>query len=244
MNNNTKHVIYIDLVYRPFYNRNREGDSTMKKFLCLFLSLMLVGCTQTSSLDTQELKIGEHGASYYDGMLRYGVVLKNNSENAVSIKPAIKVYAKDEKGQVIASATHYASYVLPHDHTYYGNSLKCAKKPDHVDFEVKSKKWNALSDLRRVIKSDSFDVNVKSRVNDDEDHHYYRGTITNKSRYNAHHVEVVLIFKKNKKIVFVSNVDIGALKADETKAFTTIMDSHFEYDAVSFYGQLQSVEKA
>lgn len=216
----------------------------MKKFLCLILSLILVGCSQTGSLDTQELKIGEHGASYYDGILRYGVVLKNNSENAVSMKPAIKVYAKDEKGQIIASATHYASYVLPNDHTYFGDSLKCAKKPDHVDFEVKTKKWTALSDLKRVIKRDSFDVNVKSRVNDDEDHHYYRGTITNKSRYHANNVEVVLIFKKNKKIVFVSRVNIGALKADETKAFTTIMDSHFEYDALSFYGQVKNVEKA
>ena len=95
-----------------------------------------------------------------------------------------------------------------------------------------------------MIKRDSFDVNVKSRVNDDEDHHNYRGTITNKSRYRANNVEVVLIFKKNKKIVFVSRVNIGALKADETKAFTTIMDSHFEYDALSFYGQVKNVEKA
>ncbi len=110
----------------------------MKKFLCLILSLILVGCSQTGSLDTRELKIGSHGASYYDGMLRYGVVLKNSSEDAISMKPAIKVSAKDEKGRVIASATHYASYVLPNDHTYFGDSLKCAKKPDHVDFEVKN----------------------------------------------------------------------------------------------------------
>ena len=55
----------------------------MKKFLCLILSLILVGCSQTGSLDTQELKIGSHGASYYDGMLRYGVVLKNSSEDAI-----------------------------------------------------------------------------------------------------------------------------------------------------------------
>ncbi len=221
-----------------------RGGLFMKKFLCLILSLILVSCNNAGSLDRQELKIGSHGASYYDGVLRYGVVLKNDSENAVSMKPVIKVYAKDEKGQIIASATHYANYVLPQDHTYFGDRLKCAKKPDHVDFEVKTKKWSALNDLKRVIKRDSFDVKMKSRVNDDEDHNYYRGTITNKSRYYANDVEVVLIFKKNKKIVFVSKVDIGALKADETKAFTTIMDSHFEYDAVSFYGEVENVEKA
>lgn len=216
----------------------------MKKFLCLILSLILVGCSHTGSLDTQELKIGSHGASYYDGMLRYGVVLKNSSEDAISMKPAIKVSAKDEKGRVIASATHYASYVLPNDHTYFGDSLKCAKKPDHVDFEVKTSQWKAKSDFKRITKTDSFNVNMKGKVNDDEDNNHYHGTITNKSRYNAKDVEVVLIFKKDKKVVFVSKVDVGSLRADETKEFNTIMDSHFEYDALSFYGQLKNVEEA
>lgn len=193
--------------------------------------------TSSSEESTGELEVADSGWTYvqdatWGNSVWYGVAVKNNNKGKVASFPKVKVVARDADNGILFSDEFTCSL----DYAYYGETLYCGghygdqtEKPAKVEFKTSVSEWENESAVNYPRNTDFAIKNVKEKK--DGSTTTYTGEIFNNSdtRINAAHI--VVIYKKDGKIVGGDMSYSDNLDAHSDDTFQLYVSNPPAYDA-------------
>lgn len=225
----------------------------MKKFFSLFLVLMmcfsLVGCGGSSGDDTDDsdtsvkttkkeemldLEIAESGYSKEGDYLCYGVKVYNPNKSYYIEFPTYVVTAYTEDGKIITTEDQVLNLISPNEEIFWYGQLDCkGQTPAKVEFITKK-------DTSNYTKNGD-DINLSLSIeNENENKGEYdttfTGFINNNYKKDLDSIAVILILRKEGKIVggdmtFVDNVSSKQSGAFEINVYHDIDYDNYEIHA-------------
>lgn len=223
----------------------------MKKILSLLLVLMmcvsLVGCggsdKENDNTDNKDeastkeekldLEIVDSGFSMDDEYLCYGVNLYNPNKSYYIELPTYTVTAYSDDGKIITTEDQGLNCISPNENIYWCGKLDCkGQTPVKVEFKTKNDKDNYTKNKKNINSLLTID-NVSENKDDYET--AYTGIVKNGNNKKIDSVAIILIFKKEGKIVggeysFAEDVDASGECPFEISTYNDI-----DYDSYDLY---------
>lgn len=220
----------------------------MKKILSLFVALglcfSLVGCstqdhetTKKSNIKDEkiDLKISENGYSMIGNYLYYGIKIHNPNKKYTINFPTYTVTAYAEDGSIITTEDQVLNYIAPKKDILWSGLLDCkGQTPSKVEFTTKKDEDNYSTNV--IDKNSLLSVENTSVINDG----YYTsftGIVKNNSKEKFNNVAIILILRKENKIICGEMTFIDNIQEEQSSPFE-ISNSQFDeinYDTYEIY---------
>lgn len=202
---------------------------------------------ETTKVDSSEkkLQIKDSGWSYikssYGGYISYGVEIYNPNEQYLASWPTIKYTGKDENGAILFTYDDLVDYIYPKETIYHGSTFNVDEKPATLEITVEapSKKWENAKSANYPKNNTQIVSNVSERK--DGDMRIYNGEIENTSDTDLSDDVIVVIFKKNDKIVGGNYTYSDDLDAGQKSTFTIYADHVPDYDKYEVSARVGSI---
>lgn len=202
---------------------------------CLGLAISLV-TFQTGTIIAKEgdkAKISDVVWQYDKDarMLFYGFKVTNTKKKSVS-NAKIRIIARDDKGDILASEARYVTFIDSKDSVYIGFPTDCPEKPKTVEVRFKKGQWTNRTGSKHWDK-----VLVTSNTAEVGDDSSYRvtGDLVNKSKKDYTPL-VSCVLKQEGEIVAVYSTYIDELEAKDSTAFeingpsASVVPEHDEFE--------------
>lgn len=238
----------------------------MKKKISIVLIIMIVllitGCNNTNKTDgntksvsnkssvtatKNELVIRDSGWTYIENdlsnTLSYGVVINNPKGNDLAEFPKIKVVGRNNDDKILFSYDETLDYIYPGETLYYGNSyVGIDERPDKIEINVNVGKndWEKVKSVS-YPKNTDFVVSNVSEFKEDERYLKFTGEIENKSSTDIYAALIVVIFKKDGKIVGGYNTYSNELNKSQKDSFEMYISDYPQYDEYEFSSQVSMI---
>ena len=222
----------------------------MKKIFVIVLSIVmcfgLVACSgggEQEASGPKELKLVDCGYSYIDGYLYYAVVIKNPNEDIMMEFPSLRITARDEEGNVIATEDQtFGEIHAGQTFEYASLGLELSEAPTNVDFEI------LPFDDYGIIEEDSSEyANIKKlTVNnvtasvDSIGWPTYSGEIVNDNEYDISSVAVSVLYRdSDNKLIGGDTTYVDNVVANGKTPFTLdVMTDQFKYESYEIFVNL------
>ena len=237
----------------------------MKKIVAsLFLVVLIIAvtaCSNSKNIDgdtktvsngsssndaKSSLAIKDSGWSFYQSdfgnEFSYGFELYNKDKNYLAGFPKVKIVGRDDNNKILFSYDATLDYIYPGETLYYGDTTSIeTERPAKVEFTVSVAKsdWENSKTVS-YPKNTDFPISNISEFKDDSDLKY-TGEIENKSNTDIHAAAIVVIFKKDNKIVGGANSFSDKLDSKQKDAFEMYVLNPPEYDSYEFSSHVSMI---
>ena len=200
--------------------------------------------TQEDSSE-KKLQIKDSGWTYvkssYGGYISYGVEIYNPNGQYLAGFPTIKYTGKDENGTILFTYDDLVDYIYPKETIYHGSTFNVDEKPAtlEITIEAPSKKWENAKSANYPKNNTQIVSNISERK--DNDMRIYNGEIENTSDTNLDNDIIVVIFRKDGKIVGGSYTYSDGLDAGQKSTFTIYTDHVPDYDKYEVSARVGSI---
>lgn len=188
----------------------------------------------TEKVSAKEIELVDSGYSVSEeGDYIYWCAVIKNPDEAIGYEfHKIIITAYDSEGSVLANEEQTMNIIAPGETQAFGSLMSTnGGVPDKVEFSVES--GDAMTGSSTYIPSAGFEaIDANERKDPDyEDEVTFTGKIKNKTELDCESVCVVLVLKKDGKIVYGNDTFIDNLKAGQEKAFEINEYNLPEYDS-------------
>lgn len=222
-----------------------------KKTLIIMITivtLLVVGCGKTTNKEQgDKLSIKEFGWSYIqkedENYITFGAKIYNPKGNKLAGFPKLKIIGRDKENKILFSYDENIDYIYPGENIYYANTYTGIKeKPNKVDItiDVDNNDWEDVNGVN-YPKNTSFPVSNISEYKDENGSIKYTGEIKNNSSTNIRAALIILIYKKDGKIVGGYQTFSDSLKPKKKDTFEMYVDEYPEYDKYDFSSQVSMI---
>lgn len=214
--------------------------------ICCIGVMCLSGCSdktgdnQNAFNENKEMKleIKDSGWSYvqdpdWGNYVTYGVEIYNPEDNYLAGFPTVKCVAKDKDGKILFTSTGNLDYIYPGETLYYGdywNDLKEKPATVEITVEMANDDWENPKTVNYPKNTEIILSNTSEYVDDVLDRHY-TGEIENKSGTDISSALIVVIYKKDNKIVGGYYTYSDSLNAGQKTTFDLYASPVPEYDS-------------
>lgn len=149
----------------------------------------------------------------------WGAVIKNENKTKANELPKIVITAYDDKDEVVATEDQMLGHILPGEEQAYGSLLDCnGEKPKRVEISVENgEEINVPED---AVDSSNFEITGDNEKEDEEIGDIaWTGKVKNNSKKDVDNVSIVVLLKKDGKIVYGTTSYVDNLKAGADKPF-------------------------
>lgn len=154
-----------------------------------------------STSDGKRVKIVEASDYMHDNYLHYCYVVENTSATTAFDGTKVTCTAYDSTGNVLATETSYVGSLQPGEKQAGADFMSCnGGKPAKVEMLISSGDEAVPSD--KAVRSSDFVITGTNERRDDLLGSTITGTIKNTSSNAATDVKLVILFRKNGKIVY------------------------------------------
>lgn len=192
--------------------------------------------SSSSGESSGDLVVADSGWTYvqdatWGNSVWYGVALRNDNKGKVASFPKVKVIARSADNKILFSDEFTCSL----DYAYYGETLYCGghygqqtEKPDKVEFKTSLNEWEDESAVNYPRNTDFSVKNISE--NKDGSTITFTGEIYNNSKTKINSAHIVVIFKKDGKIVGGDMTYSDKLDANSDDTFQMYVSDGPEYD--------------
>ncbi|MBQ1550669.1 MAG: hypothetical protein IIZ67_01075, partial [Bacilli bacterium] len=156
--------------------------------------------------------------------------------------PIVKVVGRDENNKILFSYEDNLDYIYPNETIYYGDTLPVeSAKPVSVEFNVNisDSDWENAKGVN-YPKNNEFPVTNISEYKEYDDLKF-TGEIENKSNTDIQAASIVVIFKKDGKIVGGDNTYSDELDSKQKDTFEIYIFDPPEYDSYNFSSHVSMI---
>lgn len=166
----------------------------------------------------------------------YAVQIENpNTDYAVEY-PTITITAKDSEGKILSTDDMTLNSIAANDIIFYGNEIFYeGSEPAEVEISVSNNERNfAKQDGEKYVMQNDFVISNVSENNGT--FKSYTGEISNNSEVDFDTVAIIVIYKREDRIIGGEAQYVDDLMGKSTKPFELSSDSdEFEYDSYEIY---------
>lgn len=201
----------------------------------------------SNSSSSGELVVADSGWTYvqstmWGNSVWYGVAIRNDNKGKVASFPKVKVVARSADDKILFSDEFTCSL----DYAYYGETLYCGghygqqtEKPAKVEFKTSLDEWEDESAVNYPRNTDFVIKNTSEKKDDSTI--TYTGEIYNNSKTKINSAHIVVIFKKDGKIVGGDMSFSDKLEAGSDDTFQMYVSDAPEYDEYVITAQVAMI---
>lgn len=224
-------------------------------FIAVFFGLSITGCQKSTSTprfsrgnsiskksdgisgsEKEKPKIVESGYrivdSYGSKSIEYAGTIENPNKDCGLRFPKVTIIAKNKDGSILSSNEHILDPIAPLDKISFADTGDCKEKtPASVEFKVDCKTFTSPND-KDIVPTNQIKISNISETSENGNEYSYTGEIENKSDSDLRNITLIILFKKDNKIVGGKASEIDDLEAGEKTTFDTLKEDvpkHDEY---------------
>lgn len=178
-----------------------------------------------------DVEVVESGYSVdEDAYMTYGFVIHNPSEKDAYEYPRVIITAYDSNGDVLATEEQIMNKIQPGETQAFSSIVDCnGEQPDKVEFTAES--GDKIKPSDEAIKSSDLEISGTNERNDEWGDTSVTGKVKNNTASDTESVGVIVLFRKEGKIVSGSLTYIDNLSAGQEKPFEISTYNVPEHDA-------------
>lgn len=171
--------------------------------------------------------------------IRFCGIINNPNEKLIANYPKLKITAKDKDGKILGTEEQTAAIIMPGDTSPICGLFSI--QTDSMDgvelnFTVDCSELSQDNSMHKNVRTTDFKIDNVSEIQGD----YYdtiTGEITNEFSNEIEMANLIVIMRKDGKIVNVNNTFLDDLKVGEPTAFEVEM-TYEEHDSVEVYATI------